>query len=335
MKVDEMLEDTERVARSKGISIDPKAALKKRVWNAFLIGTPLAGTLYSPFYFISHPPSWVETTSFLFFYLLTGMGIGLGFHRCFTHHSFRPIAPLKFSLLFAGSLAFQGSVIRWVADHRRHHRFTDTNWDTHSPYVYGETPISNKWVGLFHAHVGWMFDRTTTSYEVYAPDLLRDSMALAFHRHYLSLTFLSLLLPYSYGWLLGGQEAALGSLLLGGCVRATLFHNVVWGVNSMGHSHGTQEASEHDESRNNTFLALMTFGEGWHNNHHAAPRSAYNRWMWHQFDLNGAIIRLLGHLGWVDRIIVPKELRNDDRREDAISVAQLEKAAAPTPGQGE
>jgi len=216
-------------------------------------------------------------------------------------------------------MAFQGSVLRWVADHRRHHRFADKPWDTHSPYVKVTNAIQNPVFGVVHAHVGWMFDQTTTSYRTYAKDLLSDRTVMLFHYMYLPLTGLSLLLPYLYGFAFGGTEHAIGCLLFGGCVRTTLFHNVVWGVNSIGHMFGGHEASEKDSSRNNFPLAMLTFGEGWHNNHHASPRAAYNRWKWYQFDLNGGIIWMLGKLGLVSDIVSADELAAKRRRGDTIS----------------
>jgi stearoyl-CoA desaturase (delta-9 desaturase) len=314
--------DLLELARRNGISLCARAAWRKRTLNAVLIGVPLSGTVYSVFYFPAHPPGWIELGSFLLFYLLAGVGVGVGYHRCFTHHSFRPVGYVKFALLFAGSLALQGSVIRWVADHRRHHRFADGSWDTHSPYAYQDQPIRSLLLGLFHAHIGWMFDATTTIYRIYAPDLIKDRMVLGFHYAYLPLTALSLALPYLFGWALGGPIVGFGCLLLGGCVRTTVLHNVIWGVNSVGHAAGSQEASALDHSRNNPFLAVMTLGEGWHNNHHAAPRAAYNRWRWHQLDLNGGIIRLLGWVGLVDNIIVQKQLPASHAAEDAIPIRE-------------
>jgi stearoyl-CoA desaturase (delta-9 desaturase) len=144
-----------------------------------------------------------------------------------------------------------------------------------------------------------MFDDSTTIAEVYAPDLLRDPIALWLDAWYFPLAALSLLVPYAWGFLYGGREVAFQSFLLGGCVRTTLVHNVVWAINSVGHTWGRRPSTRDDQSRNNWILALVTFGEGWHNNHHAAPRCAYNNWRGYEFDLNGVLISLLGYLGVV------------------------------------
>jgi stearoyl-CoA desaturase (delta-9 desaturase) len=150
--------------------------------------------------------------------------------------------------------------------------------------------------GLWHAHVGWMFDNTTTDPDVYAPDLKADRVAQRLTQWYWELTFLSLAVPTAIGWAFGGPRAALDSLLLAGCVRTTVLHNLIWAVNSIGHTWGSRPSTTHNESRNNVFLALATFGEGWHNNHHAAPRCAYNGWRRYEVDFNGALIRILAWL---------------------------------------
>ena len=284
----------------RGISHGGPAAVRKRIANAFLIGTPLLGTVYSAFYFRSHPVSGFAIFQLLIWYLVTGLGIGVGFHRFFTHKSFQTFPAVRLILGIAGSLAFQGSVIRWIADHRRHHRYSDQLPDTHSPHRFPLLHrMRSRFRNLFHAHIGWMFDDTTTAPEVYASDLLRDPVALWLDRWYFPLTLLSLLIPYFLGYIYDGREAAFQCLLLGGCVRVTLFHNVTWAVNSIGHTWGDRPSTHENESRNNWVLAFLAFGEGWHNNHHAAPRCAYNNWRGYEFDPNGALINLLERLGIV------------------------------------
>lgn len=297
------MNDSTLAALRFGVLVDQRAVRQKRTWNSYLIGVPLLGTLYAIYHFRSHPMGTLEISSFAIFYLLTGIGIGIGFHRCFTHQSFRAVRWLKILLLFLGSLAFQGSVIRWVADHRRHHRLSDRCWDTHSPHFAENAALEAGIRGLFHAHLGWMFDRTTTDLDAYAPDLLKDRDFVFFHRYYFAATIVSLALPYLVGLVASGREAAFGCLLMGGCVRTTVLHNFIWAVNSLGHSVGAQDASTRDSSRNGLLLALATFGEGWHNNHHADPRSAFNNWKWYQLDFNGRLVWILAKLGLVKNVV--------------------------------
>ncbi|MDP3073554.1 MAG: acyl-CoA desaturase [Opitutaceae bacterium] len=285
----------------RGIILGGPAAWEKRFVNALLIGAPLVGTLYACHYFRSNAVSGIALIQFAGWYVISGVGIGIGFHRLFSHKSFQTYPAIKLLLGIAGSLAFQGSVVRWIADQRRHHRFTDQPPDTHTPHRF--PLLARSWSrarNLWHAHVGWMFDASTTDPRVFAPDLLRDPIAVWLDRWYFALTALSWLLPYGVGFLVGGSEVAFQSILLGGCVRTAALHHVIWAVNSIGHTWGSRPSTRDDESRNNWVLAAFTFGEGWHNNHHAAPRSAYNNWRGYELDVNGAIIRLLErlHLVW-------------------------------------
>ncbi len=283
-------------------STNQEAAFQKRVANLYLVGFPAVASI---FWLLNHERflnTWIEWTTFGVFYVLTGLSVGLGFHRCFTHQSYKPVRWLKLSMLFFGTLACQGSVVRWIADHRRHHRLTDQEWDTHSPKYFEDRPILNRVYGLFHAHFAWMFDRTTTDYQRYAPDLLRDKEVMFFHQWYFPLTTLSFILPGLLGWLLGGGEHFWSCLLIGGALRTMVFQNVVWSVNSIGHTFGSRDATEDDDSRNNFLLAILTFGEGWHNNHHASPKCALNQWKWYQIDVGGWIILALEKLGIVSKV---------------------------------
>ena len=293
-------------------------ATGKRITNVLSIGVPFTGSLAAIYWIATHSVTWIEVSCFLIFYLLSGIGIGVGFHRYFTHQAIRASLPLKVALGFMGSLAFQGSVLRWVADHRRHHRYTDEPGDTHSPLTTHERYFGNRLSGLLHAHLSWMFDPVTTDYEVYAPDLLKDRLVMAFHYAYWPLCVASLALPFAYGYWLGGMEAAVGCFLIGGCLRVSALHNFIWAINSIGHTYGSQDASTKDSSRNNFVLAMLTFGEGWHNNHHAKPRSAFNDWKWFQFDLNGILIRLCVWARLASNPVRPEKLDPSRARIDAI-----------------
>jgi len=287
-----------------GIRYGGSAAFRKRIANGFLIGFPLLGSLYALFYFSHHRVLPFAVLQMVLWYVVTALGVGVGFHRYFTHRSFQTTPVMRLLFGVAGSFTFQGSVIRWIADHRRHHRFSDEPPDVHTPHRY---PILHRvWSrmrNLWHGHVGWMFDDSSTVVEIYAPDLLRDPIARWLDRWYPCVLCVSLLLPYLCGLFYGGYEVAFQSLLLGGFVRITLLHNVTWAINSIGHTWGTRPSTINDESRNNWFLAVLTFGEGWHNNHHAAPRCAYNNWRGHELDFSGALIRILERLGAVWAVV--------------------------------
>lgn len=286
-----------------GLSADKWLVIKKRLENAVLIGVPLSGTIISPFWFISHSVTWIGISSLVVMYLITGFGVGLGLHRYFSHRSFVATPALAWFLGCAGSMAFQGSVLRWVADHRRHHAHTDKCGDVHSPHINSHCASVEVVSGLWHAHVGWMFDGIVTDYQVYAKDLLVDQLVVFFHKTYWVWPIVSLALPFCYGFLISGSGEACSCLLLGGCVRITLLHNAIWSINSFGHRFGSQAYHDHDNSRNNLLLALLTFGEGWHNNHHRFPRSARQGLRPGEIDISGSIIDLLEKIGLVSAVL--------------------------------
>ncbi len=282
--------------------------LKKRVENALLIGIPASGSVLAIAWVAQHGLSWVDGAAFLIFYALTGFGVALGMHRYFTHRSFETTLPLRFILGALATMCFQGTILRWVADHRRHHAHADQDGDVHSPHIDPWGRERDGLGGLWYAHVGWMFDGTATDLDVFGRDLQDDRLVMFFVRtHWLWLAT-SLGLPFGFGYLLGGAEAAWSALLIGGCLRTTVLHNVVWSVNSIGHSHGDEDFRQSNHARNNLILALLTFGDGWHNNHHRFPRSAFHGLKRGEIDINGWIISSLERLGLVwDVVRIPPQ----------------------------
>lgn len=295
-----------------GVVYGGPAVLQKRVENAFLIGAPLAGSVACPFWFWGHPIGWIEISAFFIGYAVIGLGVGLGMHRYFTHRSFATRPWVAWLLGAAASMACQGSVLRWVVDHRRHHARTDAPGDVHSPYVGLHGKRLSGVRGLMHAHVGWMFDGAATDCRIFGRDLTRDRLIMFFHRPRWLWPAVSLSAPWVWGYVLGGFETACGCLLFAGCFRTTLFHNLVWAVNSVGHTRGYRSFETCDGSRNNAFLAWATFGEGWHNNHHRYPRCAFHGLAAGQTDLNGGAIRCLAKLGLAHRVVYPA-IWPDDR----------------------
>ena len=294
-----------------GVRFGGGSAFKKRVENALLIGIPLVGSILAVWRIVEGEFSWIDVASFAIFYLLVGLGTALGLHRYFSHRSFETTGVIAFLLGAFGSMAFQGSISRWVADHRRHHAHTDVVGDVHSPEVDPWGLEIGGLKGFLYAHAGWMFDSTTTDLSVYGSGLQDDPVIRFFDRTYWLWTAASLAAPYAFGYLIGGADAAFSSMLFGGCLRTTVLHNVVWAVNSVGHTIGTQNFEQSNSSKNNLILAILTFGDGWHNNHHRFPRSAFHGLLSGEVDVNGHIIELLEKLGWARDIVrvSPEQLR--------------------------
>jgi stearoyl-CoA desaturase (delta-9 desaturase) len=209
-------------------------------------------------------------------YLLTGFGVTVGFHRMLTHRSFRTSKPVEYFFAAAGSMAVQGPVINWVADHRKHHAHTDEEGDPHSPHVGRGAGIIGAVRGLLHAHVGWLVsDHGKAERSRYARDLTEDAGMRAINRSFLWLVALGLALPAAAGYVITGRvSGALTGLLWGGLVRIFLLHHVTWSINSICHFFGRRRFAVEDHSTNVWWLALPSFGEAWHHNHHTFPRSA-------------------------------------------------------------
>ena len=239
-------------------------------------------------------------------FLLTGHGVTVGFHRLFTHRGFTPNRPLKIVLAVAGSMAIEGSVISWVANHRRHHVFSDREGDPHSPQLRRGAPFG-RLRGLLHAHVGWLFSSDGTAVERYAPDLLRDRDVRVISTLFPAFALVSLALPFGLGWLLSGRTmlGALTALLWAGLVRVTLLHHITWSVNSVCHVFGRTPFATKDESRNFAPLAIVAMGESWHNFHHACPSSARHGVLRGQLDSSAALIKLFERAGWASKVRWP------------------------------
>jgi stearoyl-CoA desaturase (Delta-9 desaturase) len=244
---------------------------------------------------------WYDLVVFVVVYAITGFGITVGFHRMLTHRSFQTSPWLRGFFAALGSAAIEGPVISWVADHRKHHACSDQEGDPHSPHVGHGGGIRGKLRGLFHAHVGWLFIHTQRgSKDRFAPDLQRDPVIKFIDSTFILWALVGLAIPFGLGWLLGGTLiAGLTGLLWGGAVRMFVVHHVTYSINSLCHTFGRQPFDTKDESRNLAWLAPFTFGEAWHNNHHAFPTSfvhGIRRW---QFDPSAIVIVVLEKLGLV------------------------------------
>ncbi len=238
-------------------------------------------------------------------YVFTGFGIATGYHRLFTHRSFKTNRILKVLFAVAGSMALEGGVIGWVAVHRRHHMFGDQPGDPHSPYKYGSGAFGVL-RGFVHAQVGWLFLEDPTDTRRFAPDLHRDADLVIVDRLFPVLAIVSLAIPFGIGlWLYGTLAGALTVFLWAGLVRMALLHHVTWSINSACHLWGRRPFATNDRSTNLALLALPSFGESWHNFHHAAPSSARHGVLRHQLDPSARLIRLLEHLGLATKVRWP------------------------------
>jgi stearoyl-CoA desaturase (Delta-9 desaturase) len=239
-------------------------------------------------------------------YVVTALGITLGYHRMFTHRALESSRPFRAIIAVLGSMAVEGSVITWVADHRKHHAFTDIDGDPHSPHLSGPG-LLGAIKGLWHAHVGWLFETVGTSdRERFAPDLLKDGALRVVDKLFFLWVVLSLLIPFAIGWIVGGGlGAALTALLWGGVVRVFLLHHVTWSINSVCHFFGRRRFDIEDQSRNVFWLAPFSMGEAWHHNHHAFPTSAFHGLrFWERIaDPTGLMIMLLEKVGLVWNVV--------------------------------
>ncbi len=247
-------------------------------------------------------------------YVITGFGITVGYHRFFTHGSFKANRGLKIALGVMGSLAVMGPLVRWVADHRKHHQFSDKNDDPHSPWAFGAGPW-NMIRGLWHAHIGWLFDTEQTEQSKYAPDLLADRDIVKVSRHFPTFVALSTLGPaligglWSWSW-----EGALSAFFWASLVRVALLHHVTWSINSICHVVGRRPFRSRDKSGNVWWLSVLSFGESWHNLHHADPTSARHGVLRGQFDSSARLIWLFEKFGWASNVRWPTPERLASRR---------------------
>jgi stearoyl-CoA desaturase (delta-9 desaturase) len=252
---------------------------------------------------------WHDIVIAFVFYVVTGMGITMGFHRHFTHSSFKAAKPLHVSLAIAGSLAIEGPVLVWVADHRRHHKYSDREGDPHSPWRFG-----NDWKaltkGLLYAHMGWMFNPNRTSQQKFCPDLLADPPIRRVSSTFPLWVAVSLLAPALIGGLWSMSLAgALTAFFWASLVRICLLHHVTWSINSVCHTFGNEDFDVRDKSRNVAWLAIPSFGESWHNLHHSDPTCARHGALEGQIDISARAIWIAEKLGWAWDVRWPDEQR--------------------------
>ncbi len=253
--------------------------------------------------------TWLDVGLAVGFYLLSGFGVTVGFHRLFTHRSFRADRGLRIALAVAGSLAMQGDVVSWVADHRRHHAYSDKEGDPHSPWRFGTTPTALA-KGFVHAHIGWLFGRDRTNAARFAPDLLADRDIARIGRLLVLWTAVALLAPALVGGLVTmSWWGALTAFFWAGLVRVAVLHHVTWSINSICHMIGEQPFASRDRATNVWPLAVLSMGESWHNLHHADPTCARHGVRRGQVDISARVIWFFEKLGWAHDVRWPTPTR--------------------------
>ena len=250
--------------------------------------------------------TWLELILFVAMYVITAGGITIGYHRLFTHSSFETPRFIRAIFAIAGSMAVQGPLLTWVAVHRKHHQHSDHDEDPHSPHAHGGG-IIGMLKGMWHAHVGWIFEPKPQGLARYVKDLIDDRVVLVVDKLFPLWVALGLAVPAVIGGLITMTwTGALLGFIWGGLVRVFMVHHVTWSINSVCHVWGTRPFKSHDHSRNNFLFGVVGLGEGWHNNHHAFPTSARHGLRWWQIDMSYWVIRTLElcRLAW--KVKVPK-----------------------------
>ncbi len=301
-------------AREKFVPGSLRRARIEQAVLAIFIALPFAALLAAVPVAWGWGLGWHDIVIAVVAYLVTAHGITAGYHRYLTHRSFKAVRALRVALAVAGSLAIQGPPIRWVADHRRHHKYSDAEGDPHSPWRYGEN-VRALSKGLWHAHVGWMFDIEQTNQDKFAPDLVKDRDIARVNRGFPWLAAASLLGPALIGGLWGlSWQGAVTAFFWAGLVRVSLLHHVTWSINSICHTWGSKPFASRDRSANVAWLAVLSMGESWHNLHHADPTCARHGVGRGQLDSTARLIRCFEAFGWVSSVRWPDPRRLAGKR---------------------
>ncbi len=257
---------------------------------------------------------WTDVAIALVFYYISGLGVTVGFHRYLTHGSFKAKPWLRATLAVAGSLAIEMSPIKWVAAHRRHHQYSDQDGDPHSPWRFGESKRGLA-KGFVWAHMGWLFERDRSSNSRFAPDLVADPVMRRLEHLFPLLVIVTMAAPAIIGGLVTWSwQGALTAFFWGSLVRVGLLHHVTWSINSVCHIVGEQPFRSNDKATNFWPLAILSFGESWHNLHHADPTCARHGVLRGQLDISARTIWIFEKFGWVYDVRWPKAERLEAKR---------------------
>lgn len=320
MTVTETLPSKGDASATPGVDNHPEVKVRpmwEQVILCFFVGGPTAMLFVAPLVLglvCGLWPTLLDCILAIVFYAISAGGVTIGLHRYFTHGSFKAKRPLKLALGIAGSFAVQGPITRWVADHRKHHKFSDKEDDPHSPYRYGQ----GFWAmtrGFVWSHLWWLFDREQTSLKQFAPDLVEDPDVRQIDRWFPVWTVLTFALPALIGGLVTlSWVGALSAFIWAGVVRVAVVHHVTWSINSICHIWGKRPFKSRDDSRNVWWLSVFSLGESWHNLHHAdqtCARHGVDRW---QVDISARLIALFEHFGWAHDVRWPTKERLNAKR---------------------
>ncbi len=318
------MSEVAEVAEAAVATVRERTSLGSRLITLVAVMVPPVGLLCAAGLLWGVALSWVDVVLFASLYVLCGLGTTVGFHRLFTHRSFETTSWLRGTFAVLGSMTIQGPVTQWVTDHRKHHALSDQEGDPHSPHAgHGEGPWATA-KGFAHAHVGWLFHtKGMERGEHYGRDLYDDRVVRTIDRLYVVWVALTFALPFAVGYLVGGFSWQLGfqALVWGGLIRIFVYQHSTFAVNSVCHMFGGRSYRSRDESRNNWVVAALTFGEGWHNNHHAFPSSARHGLDRGQLDISWWTIRGLEKLRLAWNVRLPGIAQRDRRR---IAVASAD-----------
>ena len=308
---------------------DDRLSFKLKITTLLAVIIPFVGLIAAVVLLWGLAFNWLYLWLLIGMYLFTAFGITVGYHRYFTHKSFKTPKPIAALLGVAGSMAVQGPILQWAATHRKHHQHSDDHDDPHSPHAHGGGVVGTI-RGVWHAHTGWLFDAhmladgtqtpeaAASGLNKYVKDLERDPVYRFISKTFAWWVLLGLLLPAVIAGL--ATMSWMGFLLgfiWGGLVRVFLVHHVTWSINSVCHIWGTRPFESHDESRNNAIFGVLALGEGWHNNHHAFPASARHGLSWWQLDTSFIVIWLLSKVGLASDIKLPRPERIEKKRRAA------------------
>jgi stearoyl-CoA desaturase (delta-9 desaturase) len=259
--------------------------------------------------------SWTDFGLLVGMYVLTALGITAGYHRLFTHRSFETYRAVQLLLGALGSMAVQGPLLKWVALHRRHHQHSDEPGDPHSPHLHGRG-VLGLLRGLWHAHLGWVFQPDPPDLDRYVKDLRRSTLLRGVSALFPVWVAAGLLIPAVLGGVITRTWMGVWTgLVWGGLVRIFLVHHVTWSVNSVCHLWGFRPYRSGDQSRDNFVFGVLAMGEGFHNTHHAFPTSARHGLRWWQVDVSYGVIRALALLGLAWNVKLPsRQARAQARR---------------------